>query len=86
MFRNKKGQSTVEYILLVTAVIAVLIFFMTSKDRGMQAHLGKTMNTATDKMAVKSTTLTGSQKDASNAPSPTGTPIFEVKVDGKLLK
>lgn len=28
MVRKKKGQSTLEYILLVTAVVAVLIIFL----------------------------------------------------------
>ena len=27
-FKNRKGQSTLEYIILVTAVIAVLIVFL----------------------------------------------------------
>jgi len=28
MLKNKKGQSTIEYIVLVTAVIAILLFFL----------------------------------------------------------
>ena len=31
--KNKKGQSTVEYILLVTAVVAVIIVFGNGNNR-----------------------------------------------------
>jgi Flp pilus assembly pilin Flp len=44
--KNKRGQSTVEYVLLVTAVIAVIIAIVTSNNGGMQGQLNSTLNTA----------------------------------------
>ena len=46
--KNKKGQSTVEYVLLVTAVIAVIIAFVTggSGKGGLQNQLCSTLNDA----------------------------------------
>ncbi len=41
--KNKRGQSTVEYILLVTAVIGVMIVFTTNKDTGVQQQLNSTL-------------------------------------------
>jgi len=32
--KNKRGQSTVEYILLVTAVVAVMVIFATNNNQG----------------------------------------------------
>lgn len=85
MLRKRKGQSTVEYILLVTGVIAVLIFFATSKTSGIQKHINESLDTATDKMADKEGDLTSSQYDASNAKGSTGTPTISVQVNGDLL-
>ncbi len=36
--KNKRGQSTVEYVLLVTAVVAVMIAFATSQSRCISEH------------------------------------------------
>jgi hypothetical protein len=48
--KNKRGQSTVEYILLVTAVVAVMILFTTSQSGPLQTTLNTTLGTATDQM------------------------------------
>lgn len=48
---NKKGQSTVEYILLVTAVIAVVILFMTGDKSKFQERLTNTLDISTNSMA-----------------------------------
>ena len=49
--KNKRGQSTVEYVLLVTAVVAVIIAFVTvNNNGGFQAQLNSTLNTATQEM------------------------------------
>ena len=46
--KNKKGQSTVEYVLLVTAVIAVIIAFTTGTGQNsLQGQLNSTLNAAT---------------------------------------
>jgi Flp pilus assembly pilin Flp len=48
--KNKKGQSTVEYILLVTAVVAVMIVFVAGKNSPFQTQLNGTLNTVTQDM------------------------------------
>jgi len=49
--RARKGQSTVEYILLVTAVIAVVVLFTTGRGSGtFQNGLNKVFNTTTQDM------------------------------------
>jgi len=45
-----KGQSTVEYILLVTAVITVVILFTTGNGNVFQARLNSVFNTTTQDM------------------------------------
>lgn len=47
---NKKGQSTVEYIVLVTAVLSVAILFLTNKNAGLQSKLNTTMDQVSDGM------------------------------------
>lgn len=47
--RAHKGQSTVEYILLVTAVIAVIILF-TANGGLFQTRLNSVFNTTTQDM------------------------------------
>ena len=47
----KKAQSTVEYILLVTAVIAVVVVFTTAKGSGtFQGGLNQVFNQTTQQM------------------------------------
>ena len=59
--KNKKGQSTVEYILLVTAVIAVIIVFVNGQQKGsFQQTLNSTLNQATEDMDTMSGTLVSS--------------------------
>ena len=72
--RSNKGQSTIEYILLVTAVIAVMIFFTTSRNTGVQSHLNATMATAGEGMEDKAAAIADAQVDdapgaGSNAPA-----------------
>lgn len=45
--KNKRGQSTVEYILLMTAVVAVIIGFVATQNKGgFQDQLNQTINGA----------------------------------------
>jgi Flp pilus assembly pilin Flp len=69
--KNKKGQSTVEYVLLVTAVIAVMVAFATSQNGGLQGQLNTTMNTVVNDMGAIGNTLSGSHtlSDPGNAVS-----------------
>ncbi|MFP4473622.1 MAG: class III signal peptide-containing protein [Candidatus Omnitrophota bacterium] len=41
--KKRKGQSTLEYILLVTAVIAVFVIFL-KPGGSVGKHLGNTLN------------------------------------------
>jgi Flp pilus assembly pilin Flp len=66
---HKRGQSTVEYILLVTAVIAVMIVFATSKDKGLQGKLSNTLNETSTQITNMSDRL-----DNSYAQSDEGSP------------
>ena len=45
-----KGQSTVEYILLVTAVIAVIVLFTVGNTSLFQTRLTSVFNTTTQDM------------------------------------
>jgi Flp pilus assembly pilin Flp len=67
MFRKMKtkGQSTVEYILLATAVVAVLILFTTNPNTGLRAKLNSTLTSATDTIGDMGNRLKNSQ-----APTP----------------
>jgi len=55
--QRKSAQSTVEYILLVTAVITVVIF-MTGPNSIFQNRLTNTINIATNGMENLATNLT----------------------------
>ena len=46
----RSGQSTVEYLLVVTAVIAVVIALATGQDSAFQKKLANTINRTTDGM------------------------------------
>ena len=50
MLRSKKGQSTVEYLILVAGVIALLLVFVGTKNLGFQQALNDTYTKATDGM------------------------------------
>jgi Flp pilus assembly pilin Flp len=69
--KNKRGQSTVEYILLVTAVIAVMIVFATSSGGPLQSQLNQTLNTVVVDMGTGASVLS-----ASHQPSNVAAPAF----------
>jgi hypothetical protein len=54
---NRRGQSTVEYIVLVSAVIAVMIVFLTNKNTGLQAKLNTTLEDTADQIGNMSDRL-----------------------------
>jgi hypothetical protein len=73
--KNKRGQSTVEYILLVTAVVGVLIIFETNQNQGgFQSTLNSTLNQASQDMntmsgvLVDSHALTPANQQSNNTP------------------
>jgi len=49
--RRTDGQSTVEYILLVTAVIGMVIAFSVGKTSPFQARLNSTMDVMSQAMS-----------------------------------
>lgn len=59
--KNKKGQSTVEYILLVTAVVTVIILFVTSNNTGgFKQTLNAVLNQSSQDMNSMAGVLVGS--------------------------
>ena len=48
--RKKKGQSTLEYIILVTGVIAILIIFLNPKSGIFNTAFNKTLVSGTNGM------------------------------------
>ncbi len=48
--RAHKGQSTVEYILLITAVVAVIVLFTVGNNSLFQQRLNSVLNTTTQDM------------------------------------
>jgi Flp pilus assembly pilin Flp len=71
--KNKRGQSTVEYVLLVTAVLAVIIAFVSgSGNGGFQSQLNTTLNQATNEMNSEAGRLSTSH--AASTSTDQGTP------------
>lgn len=58
---RQQGQSTVEYILVVTAVIAVVILFTTNKDTGFQKQLTNVLNQTTGSMEQVANRFSGNR-------------------------
>lgn len=50
--RKNRGQSTLEYVLLVTAVIVIIIGLVVSPNSPFRTTLNTTLNTAVDKMGT----------------------------------
>lgn len=50
LLKKKKGQSTVEYIILVTAVVAVIILFVANDNSVFRQRVNQTYDIATNEM------------------------------------
>jgi hypothetical protein len=59
LIKKKKGQSTVEYIILVTAVIAVVIVFVVNGNSPFRQKMNQTLGNGTDAMANMAARLNG---------------------------
>lgn len=57
--KQKKGQSTLEYIILVTAVIVVIILFMANNNSPFKVALNDTLGDATEQMTNSSGRIQG---------------------------
>lgn len=55
--KKKKGQSTVEYIILVAGVVAIIIIFVNSNTSIFRRTLNETYDTATSSMVNMGTRL-----------------------------
>ena len=79
--KNKRGQSTVEYVLLVTAVLAVIIAFVSGSNGGFQVKLNATLNTAANEMNAEMYQLSQSHphNPGSDQGIPTGYNVNPVK-------
>ncbi|MBI3601830.1 MAG: class III signal peptide-containing protein [Candidatus Omnitrophica bacterium] len=80
--RDKLGQSTVEYIILVTAVIAVVILFVANPGTGFQKKVNSTLETATQGMEDKGAFLSTSHN---TAPGNSDLPQINVDITSNLL-
>ncbi len=59
--RRKKGQSTLEYIILVTGVIAILIVFLNPTNGIFNQAFNNTLQTGTDGMVNMALRLNSSR-------------------------
>jgi len=78
--KNNRGQSTVEYILLMTAVVAVIIALVAGNNSQFQKTLNSTLNTAISDMDTGSAALSSSHAPNPNAVGGTATPPYSVNV------
>jgi hypothetical protein len=60
MGRQKKGQSTLEYVILVTAVIVVIIALLMGTNSPFKTALNGTLGTTVNQMNVMGNRLTSS--------------------------
>ena len=75
-----RGQSTVEYIILVSAVLAVAILFLTNSKGGFQEKLNQTLEDTTEHMNKMAGRLTVSTPlDSRTAGS--GAPAFSLDME-----
>ena len=78
---HEGGQSTVEYIVLVTAVLSVAILFLTNPAGPFQQKLNSTLGTVSTQMGNMSDRLPGSQagtNGVSPAPATTTNPLVNL--------
>ncbi|HBG60756.1 MAG: hypothetical protein A2Y03_04585 [Omnitrophica WOR_2 bacterium GWF2_38_59] len=65
--KMKRGQSTVEYIILIAAVLAALIIFL-GPGGPFQTAFNTTINSGTDGMEDMADRLAGSRPAANSTP------------------
>jgi hypothetical protein len=68
MLKNRKAQSTLEYIILIAAVIAVMLIFLAGESSPFRTALNSTMGDATNSMVDMSGRLGGSRGDTPTNP------------------
>ncbi len=65
--KNKKGQSTVEYVLLVTAVLAVIIAFTSNSSSPLKSQLNNTLGNAVSDIGSEEDQLDSSHNPSAGA-------------------
>jgi uncharacterized protein (UPF0333 family) len=69
--KNKRGQSTVEYVLLVTAVLAVIIAFESQQGtHSLQGQMNSTLQQAADDISTMQGTLVNSHAASAASTDP----------------
>ncbi|MDE2221696.1 MAG: class III signal peptide-containing protein [Candidatus Omnitrophica bacterium] len=79
--KNKTGQITVEYILVVTAVLIVIVAFVSNKNGPFQKQMNVTLNTALTEVNGESDQLSGSHHWGTSTDTgvPTGVTVNPTK-------
>ena len=80
--REQSGQSTVEYILLVTAVIGVMIVFLLRDGGPFKTKLSNTMNTTMSDMEDQAEKISSSHNTAGGS---SGNSVVTVNVEVNLF-
>ncbi len=80
--KRQKGQSTVEYIVLVTAVIVIIIAFVVSPAGPFATRMNKSLDTVTNAAEVKANDLVAAQ--VGFTVTPVATDIITNKADQGL--
>ena len=78
--KNKKGQSTVEYVLLVTAVVAVAIAFLASPSSMFKQQLNSSLNSVVSDMNSLAGSLADSQHQQTADAGGNVTPPYSINV------
>ena len=86
----RAGQSTVEYIVLVTAVLGAVILFLNGPTSPFRDKLTKSMTTMTSHMEtmanrIQNSTPSASPTDTSSTPKSTIDPLKNRCGDGQTL-
>jgi len=76
--KNKRGQSTVEYVLLVTAVVAVIIFMIAVPKSPFQQTMNDTLTNTIGEVGNMSDRLQNSE--AATGVVGNGAPPYSIKV------
>ena len=80
--KRQKGQSTVEYIVLVTAVIVIIIAFVVSPTGPFATRMNASMDSVTNAAQRKAADLVSAQ--ATFIPGMTSTNVISNKADSGL--
>ena len=78
--KKKSGQSTVEYVLLVTAVLAVVIALLSSSKSGFQTQLNSTLSTASNDITSMGSVLSNSHAQSNGTSNASTTPPISISV------